>query len=193
MVALRTSFAIPVVCPTSFRQHAQTLVASSVTGGLRLPVAECQFSDKILAGAMDRIDKRIGELMKQYPGRSRPKTKEGLRGINYFIELPIVGLNVDAFGLILSTEDLIRKAKEKQGAKITDKDSFIKDDNICYKIDFMTNSSTIGGTKNKGSVFLRGIKGPNGNDSFKFVLEKHNDFSDLDTELILNAVEHALK
>ena len=43
-------------------------------------------------------------------------------------------------------------------------------------------------------MFLRGIKGSSGSvDSFKFVLEKLVDFNDLDTDLILNAVEHSLK
>jgi|APSaa5957512535_1039671.scaffolds.fasta_scaffold75595_2 hypothetical protein len=44
-----------------------------------------------------------------------------------------------------------------------------------------------------GSVYIRGVKGHDGWDSFKFILEKANDFSDFDAELILNAYEQALK
>jgi len=45
--------------------------------------------------------------MKKYPGRTKPMIKSGLRGPKYYIEFPIAGRNVDAFGLILSTEKLI--------------------------------------------------------------------------------------
>ena len=70
-------------------------------------LAECQFSDKNLAGALDKIDKGIAALMKKYPGRKKPVIKSGLRGPKYFIEFPIAGENVDAFGLLLSTEKAI--------------------------------------------------------------------------------------
>ena len=51
--------------------------------------------------------------MKKYPGREKPVVKAGLRGPKYFIEFPIAGKNVDMFGLILSTEQLIHKEKDK--------------------------------------------------------------------------------
>lgn len=41
---------------------------------------------------------------------------------------------------------------------------------------------------------MRGIRSEEtGLESFKFVLEKKVDFADLDSEMILNAVEHVLK
>lgn len=55
------------------------------------------------------------------------------------------------------------------------------------------NSSTVAGGKSRGSVFIRGIKSDSGFDSFKFVLEKMVDFAELDSDLVLNAVEHCLK
>ena len=70
-------------------------------------MAECQFSDKHLAGALDKIDKGLAELMKKYPGHQKPKIKSGLRGPKYYIEFDLAGKNIDAFGLILSTEKLI--------------------------------------------------------------------------------------
>ena len=36
------------------------------------PLAECQFSDKHLAGALEKVDKGIHKLMKKYPGRKKP-------------------------------------------------------------------------------------------------------------------------
>ena len=51
----------------------------------------------------------------------------------------------------------------------------------------------MGGSKSKGSVYIRGVKGELGFDSFKFVLEKNVDFAELDSSMVLNAVEHALK
>ena len=69
--------------------------------------AQCNFSDKNLAGALDKIDKGVASLMKKYPGRKKPVIKSGLRGPKYYIEFPIAGKNIDIFGLILSTEKLI--------------------------------------------------------------------------------------
>ena len=55
------------------------------------------------------------------------------------------------------------------------------------------NSSTVSGGKSKGTVYIRGIKSETGFDSFKFVLEKNVDFSDLDAEMVIGAVEHLFK
>ena len=42
-------------------------------------------------------------------------------------------------------------------------------------------------------MYIRGIKGEEGFDSFKFILEKNVDFSDLDIKLVLAAYEEAFK
>jgi len=47
------------------------------------------------------------------------------------------------------------------------------------------------GTRCRGSIFIRGVKASNGVDSFKFILEKENDFNTYDAEIILNAYENA--
>lgn len=54
-------------------------------------------------------------------------------------------------------------------------------------------SSSVGGSKSRGSVFIRGIKPESGLESFKFCLEKNVDFAELDSAMILNAVEHIFK
>jgi len=63
---------------------------------------------------MQKVDNGLAELMKQYPGRTKPIVKSGLRGPKYFIEFPITGINIDAFSLILSTEKLIQSGKENK-------------------------------------------------------------------------------
>ena len=61
-------------------------------------------------------------------------------------------------------------------------------------IEYMVNSSSCGGTKTKGTVYIRGIKSETGGlDSFKFVLEKLVDFNELDSQMVINAIEHVLK
>ena len=60
-------------------------------------------------------------------------------------------------------------------------------------IDYEVNSTTAVGAKNRGSIYIRGIKGDGGFDSYKFVLEKSVDFHDLDSEIILKAYEEAFK
>ena len=63
---------------------------------------------------------------------------------------------------------------------------------ISYLIDYDTPSSSIEGTKSQGSLYIRGVKGPNG-DSFKFVMEKNVDFHALDVQILLNAYETAFE
>ena len=41
-------------------------------------------------------------------------------------------------------------------------------------------------------MYIRGIKGHEGWDSFKFILEKANDFSDFDSDLVVQMYETAL-
>ena len=162
-----------------------------LTGTSRL--SECQFSDRYLAGAMDKVETGVTELLKQYPGRQKPIVKSGLRGPRYYIEFPLAGKSIDAFGLILGTEKLIQGAKETQGARIIDTDSFSKGENVSYMIDYSVNSSSYPGAKCKGTVYIRGVKSESGYDSFKFILEKNTDFSTLDSDIILGAIEQLLK
>ena len=94
--------------PSMFHMMNCGLLSTLTGSGAGRQLAECApFEDKHLRGCLDKIDAGIIELMKKYPGRKKPQIKSGLRGPKYFIELPIVGKNVDAFSLILSTEKLI--------------------------------------------------------------------------------------
>jgi len=63
---------------------------------------------------------------------------------------------------------------------------------VAYLVDYSVASSGVQGTNCKGSIYIRGIKGDEGIDSFKFTLEKSNDFSDLDSEIMVSAYEEAL-
>ena len=64
--------------------------------------------------------------------------------------------------------------------RVTGNDSYLSDDAVAYSIEYKVKSTSIGGTQAAGSVYIRGTKGTEGYDSFKFVLEKSNDFSDFD-------------
>lgn len=64
---------------------------------------------------------------------------------------------------------------------------------MSYLIDYEVNSTQAHGARSKGSVYIRGMKGDQGFDSFKFILEKNVDFSELDIKLILTAYEEAFK
>ena len=66
-------------------------------------------------------------------------------------------------------------------------------ENVSYLLDYTVDSSQVRGTKCSGSVYIRGVKGEGGWDSFKYTLEKANDFSDFDVELLVNGYEHAFR
>lgn len=84
------------------------------------------------------------------------------------------------------------KKNKKYELKCTKTDSYMNEDNISYLIDYKVKSVEVGGTSNTGTCYIRGIKGDDV-DSFKFILEKSNGFSDVDAELIVNAYEVAFK
>jgi hypothetical protein len=123
------------------------------------------------------------------------KISSGLRGVRYFVEFPIIGRNVDAFSLLTSTQQKLDSGKKdpKYMVKVIGNDSYINEENVAYLIDYSVRSPNVGGTSSKGSIYIRGVKGHDGYDSFKFILEKANDFSDFDSELIINAYEQAMK
>jgi hypothetical protein len=56
-------------------------------------------------------------------------------------------------------------------------------------IDYSVASSTASGGSCSGTIFIRGMKGKDGTDAFKFVLEKSVDFADLDAQLFITALE----
>ena len=158
--------------------------------------AECaSFSDKVLDATMDKINAGVEEVISKNPGMQKVKISSGLRGVRYFIEFPIVGHNVDAFSLLSSTQQKLDSGKKDKNymVKVIGNDSYINEENVAYLIDYAVRSKSVGGTNNKGSIYIRGIKGNDGLDSFKFILEKANDFSDFDAELMINAYEQAMK
>jgi hypothetical protein len=76
-------------------------------------------------------------------------------------------------------EDNIKIGRAKFGGRVIETDTFSKDENVSYKIDYACDSSTAPGGSSKGSIYIRGVKGKDF-DSYKFVMEKGVDFCDLD-------------
>jgi hypothetical protein len=77
---------------------------------------------------------------------------------------------------------LISNGKKQYGSRVISTDSYTQDENMSYLIDYEVDSTTAQGAKNKGSIYIRGIKSMDGGyDSFKFILEKSVDFNDLDS------------
>lgn len=77
--------------------------------------------------------------------------------------------------------------------RVGDNDSYVSDDAVAYSIEYKVKGTRVEGTMSSGTVYIRGTKGYDGGDSFKFVLEKANDFSDFDAQLIMNAYQQAFK
>ena len=121
--SLQAKLLFEQTAPLPFQRMSLSPNISQALFGQR-NMAEAQFSDKNLQGALDKVDKGIRKLMKQYPGCEKPEIKAGLRGPSYFMEVAIAGQNVDAFGLLLSTEKTIQAAAEKQNGKIITTDSY---------------------------------------------------------------------
>ena len=157
-------------------------------------MAECApIRDKNLQNALQKIDNDLEKIYAENPGIPKVKIDSGLRGTRYFIEFPIVTKNFDAFSLLASTKQKMEQGKNQYGVRVTNNDSYLADENVSYLLDYSVDSTTIGGTKAKGSVYIRGYKGQDGWDSFKFTIEKNLDFSQFDADLIVNAYEEVYK
>ena len=152
--------------------------------------AQGKAQDKYLDSAMNRLDDGIKDLLIKYPDMKRPMLSSGHRGTRYFIEFPVTGKNVDAFSILVSIQNVLNAKKKK--VRVLNNDSFKQEDMISYLIDYDVPSATTPGSKNKGSIYIRGVKGEE-YDSFKFVMEKNVDFHDIDIEIILKAYEEAFK
>lgn len=143
---------------------------------------------------MGKIQIKLDDLMARNPRTPNVKVNSGLRGVRYFIEFPIVGRNVDALALNNHMREQMEAAKKdpKYHLRITTTDSYLADENVAYLIDYQVKSSKPYGNTSNGSCYIRGVKGQDGWDSFKFILEKSNDFSDFDADLVASMYEKAL-
>jgi len=144
--------------------------------------------DKHLNGCLNKIDLGVEGIKNANPGYKVPKITSGLRGTKYFIEFPIVGRNFDAFKMVCMLEQTIKDGYVTETARIKRQDSYSKGDVMSYCIDYNVASSTANGGMCNGVVYLRGMKGENGVDAFKFVIEKSVDFSKLDSDLFVAAL-----
>lgn len=82
---------------------------------------------------------------------------------------------------------------KKYNVRVTQTDSYLKDEQVAYLVDYLVNSSQVEGTRCPGSLYIRGVKGQDGLDSFKFTMEKGQDFSEFDAQLFLTAYAGALE
>lgn len=141
-------------------------------------------------GVLEKIELGLQEVYKRHPDIPRVKISSGNRGLRYYIEFPIVTRNVNALALLESTKTLMEANKGKPYfVKVKTTDSYLADENVSYLVDYQVESQQVRGTMCKGSCYVRGVKGHDGWDDFKFILEKSNEFSDFDAKIIVNAYE----
>ena len=69
---------------------------------------------------------------------------------------------------------------------------FEENDLFSYKLDYEIMSSLTKGAKNKGSIYLKGVKGKE-YDNFVFSLDKNTDFVDLEITALVKVYENAFK
>jgi hypothetical protein len=119
----------------------------------------------------------------------KPVLNSGLRGTKYFIEFPITDKYIDTSSILNSVKEILNTT---YGVKMTTNDTFSQEDMVSHIIDYDAPSSTAKGEINKGSLYLRGVKGTEF-DSYKFIIEKNVDFHDIDIKLILTVCEEAFK
>jgi len=158
-------------------------------------IAECAgFSDRNLDEMMQRVQNHIDKVAERNPRIPRVKVSSGMRGTRYYVEFPIVGKNVDAFRIYNYVKSKLDQAHQEKRAmvRVTGKDSYINEENVAYLLDYQVESGKVQGSPCSGSCYVRGVKGAEGWDSFKFILEKSNDFNAFDAELVAFAYEMAL-
>lgn len=151
----------------------------------------------------DRINKAIDELEFKYQGNMlRQPIDFGIRNGKYYIEFVINKANVNPDSIINSILKFEKRKNQKELGKIDkankneivikDQQSLKEDDLYSVRIDYECNSDSVSMAKNNGSIYLVGTFGKV-YDSFTFKLEKNNDFTDCDINMILNSYEEAFK
>ena len=144
---------------------------AACSGGAKFSVGR----DRNLTVVLDGVDAGIPGLEVKHPGFIAPKIKYGLRGTRYFVEFDIINTKVDAYSYIVGAEKAISKGKKEYKSRVTKTDSFSSKDNVSYLVDYKTESHESHGAMSSGSIYMRGVKSGT-YDSFKFVMEKSNDF-----------------
>jgi hypothetical protein len=64
--------------------------------------------------------------------------------------------NFDAFSLLAKTQSAISQGTPQYGSRVISTDSYSQEDNISYLVDYEVNSGVALGSKNKGSIYIRG-------------------------------------
>jgi hypothetical protein len=58
-----------------------------------------------------------------------------MRGSRYYIEFPIAGKNINAFQILVATQQFLSNGKEN-GVKVITNDSYQQGDTVSYLIDY---------------------------------------------------------
>ena len=134
--------------------------------------AEAAFKDKNLESVIEKINDGLEALYEKYPNMQRVRVHSGMRGIRYFLEFPIKARHIDAYSLLTATNQKLDTAKNdpNYNVRVTGNDSYLTDDSTAYTIDYKVNSVVVAGSTSNGTVYIRGAKGYEGYDSFKFEL-----------------------
>jgi hypothetical protein len=74
--------------------------------------AECEFRDKNMSMILDLLEQGYPGIRSKHSNFVKPKLTYGLRGTRYFLEFPILAINVDTFQYIVNTEKAIRAGKK---------------------------------------------------------------------------------
>lgn len=167
-------------------------------------VLECyKVENKEIKKVKDRINKAIDELEFKYQGNMiRQPIDFGIRNGKYYIEFVINKANVNPDSIINTILKFEKRKNQKDLGKIDkgnkneiiikDQQSLKEDDLYSVRIDYECNSDSVAMAKNNGSIYLVGTFGKV-YDSFTFKLEKTNDFTECDINMILSSYEEAFK
>lgn len=160
--------------------------------------------DKEIRRVKEIINDQIKDLEFKYQGSLRRQNIEfGIRGGKYYAEFSINRANVNPDALlnaILAYSETKQNSpnnhksngKSKTAFKIIDQSKLQEEDIYTIKLEYNIGSNSVEYGKNKGVVYIRGAFGKV-YDNFVFSLEKQNDFTDCDINMIMSAYEEAFK
>ncbi len=151
-------------------------------------------TNKEIEKVLNSLDTQIKNLEFKYHGKlRRTPINYGIRGTRIYIEFNINQSNVDTDKLISQALQTFENSdKKKFNFSVINKERHSEDDLYSYKLDYEISSGAFNGAKNKGTLYLRGSKGKV-YDNYLFTIEKQNDFSDLEVDVILAVYEEAFR
>ena len=196
--AIITASAFSIFSDSSNRLLINSYLSSISAFILKKNTLQCfKSDDKEIRRVKEIVNQRLTDLEFKYQGTIRRQNVSfGIRNGKYYIEFPISKAEVNPEAIINAvlnySQNNNQSKPSKNQMKIISNSKHNEEGIYTMRLDYEVASNTVEYAKNNGQIYLQGCFGE-AYDNFKFSIEKSNDFTDCDIDMLLDAYEAAFK